>query len=152
MFDPDLSVRKRKPGLNLFQAGAVPEEHQNAVQAHHDSAAAKPPEPSGLPGVGSVAAPVLLTVSRARAPVPEMEWWDVAVLAQATYEPATDGTVALKDSKVTDLVEHPVPIEPPMEAPAPAPQALKLTKQVRAAAGSANRALLGGCPGITGPS
>lgn len=31
--------------------------------------------------------------------------------------------------KITNLVEHPVAIEPTAEAPAPAPQPLKLTKQ-----------------------
>jgi hypothetical protein len=51
----------------------------------------------------------------------------VSLLADAI----PDGRVALRDQKITNLVEHPVAIEPPVEAPPPAPQALKLTKQVR---------------------
>ena len=69
-------------------------------------------------------------VARARDPVPDVEWWDALVINQPNYEPGPDGTVALKDSKITNLIEHPVPIEPPVEKPPPAPQALKLTKKV----------------------
>ena len=37
----------------------------------------------------------------------------------------------LKENKISCLIEHPVPIEPPVERPPPPPQALKLTKKVR---------------------
>ena len=40
------------------------------------------------------------------------------------------GGVLLKD-KITPFVEHPVPVEPPAEAPPPPPQPLPLTKRER---------------------
>lgn len=38
-------------------------------------------------------------------------------------------TVALREARITHYVEHPVQLVPPHEAPAPAPQPLKLTKR-----------------------
>ena len=64
---------------------------------------------------------------------PDMEWWDVAVLAQSRYDVREGEEVLVRDGKLTNLVEHPVPIEPPVEAPRAAPQPLMLTKKVRAA-------------------
>lgn len=128
LFDPSLNTRKRKPGLNLFQLGGVPQEHQDAVhmaeaaRQENDRTPAAPP-PAEAPGQ--------LFSRQGRAPVPDIEWWDAAVLAQATYEPQDDGLVLLKENKISCLIEHPVPIEPPVERPPPPPQALKLTKKVR---------------------
>ena len=78
------------------------------------------------------------------AEVPEVEWWDKPLLVGGAYPPApaaADGSgsgdgggqdllldpAAVKISKITIYVEHPVPIEPPAEAPPPPPQPLKLT-------------------------
>jgi len=55
-------------------------------------------------------------------PIPEIEWWD-AVL-QPEY---TDGDVTFNETKVTHLVEHPIPIEPVCEAPDTGPVPLPLT-------------------------
>jgi pre-mRNA processing factor 3 (PRP3) len=130
LFDPSLNVRKRKPGLNLFQMGAVPQEHQDAL---HAAASAPLPDSAPLPRApGIPEAPPEPPAPRIREPVPAVEWWDAAVLDQPTYDPGPDGMVALKEAKITNLIEHPVPIEPPVEKPPPAPQALKLTKKVRA--------------------
>ena len=61
--------------------------------------------------------------------VPEVEWWDAPLLPSGSYEDvADDGGVTLQEGKLTMYVEHPVPIEPPLEAPKPPPQPLKLTK------------------------
>ncbi|KAJ9519140.1 hypothetical protein QJQ45_007695, partial [Haematococcus lacustris] len=65
--------------------------------------------------------------------VPEVEWWDRALLASGSYEadveqPLSQGLrPTLKEAKITLFVEHPVPLEPPSEAPPPPPQPLKLT-------------------------
>jgi hypothetical protein len=72
----------------------------------------------------------LIDTSAPREAPPKVEWWDAAVLAQDSYHEAIDGSVALKEGKITHLVEHPVPIEPPVQAPPPPPQPLKLTKKV----------------------
>jgi len=67
-------------------------------------------------------------------PVPDIEWWDVRICAEgATYDgmagAAAEDAFLLRD-KITNLVQHPVPVEPPAEAPAPAPRPLMLTKKV----------------------
>jgi hypothetical protein len=132
-FDPDLNVRRnRKQGLNLFQVDSVPREHQDTVQAHQDSLAALQRSAGAAPSSPSHdAIERLIDVRAAREPPPEVEWWDAAILAQPLYADATEGKIAIKENKITNLVEHPVPIEPPVEAPPPAPQPLKLTKKVR---------------------
>jgi len=66
-------------------------------------------------------------------PPPEVEWWDRALLLSGSYardvpsDPAEP--VTIKEAKLTIYVEHPVPLEPPAEAPPPPPQPLKLTKK-----------------------
>jgi hypothetical protein len=102
--------------------GPIPKEHQDildarAMESSHEAArlamSEAPPPPMRVEDV------------------PIMEWWDELVLDQPHYDLQEDGTVAVRLNKVTNLIEHPVPIEPPTEAPLPAPQALKLTKKVR---------------------
>lgn len=63
--------------------------------------------------------------------VPEVEWWDRRLLEHESYAAALlpDGGVALKAGRVTHLVEHPVPLEPPRPEVAPPPQPLKLTSR-----------------------
>lgn len=61
---------------------------------------------------------------------PDVEWWDVALLSGGSYETdVMDDRILLKESKMTPYVEHPIPLEPPAEAPPPPPQPLKLTKR-----------------------
>ncbi|KAL4423323.1 hypothetical protein ABPG77_006118 [Micractinium sp. CCAP 211/92] len=64
-------------------------------------------------------------------PLPEVEWWDARILAdRGSYGNVIDGEPAqLKEEAITNLVQHPVLIEPPAEAPPPPPQPLKLTKR-----------------------
>lgn len=62
-----------------------------------------------------------------------MEWWDARILQHETYDDVLGANAAaplLRDERITALVEHPVLIDPPSEAPPPAPQPLKLTKKV----------------------
>lgn len=57
---------------------------------------------------------------------------------------AEGGEVRVRTDRITALVEHPVLIEPPAEAPPPPPQPLKLTKRelkkLRTQVGGAYRA------------
>ena len=75
-------------------------------------------------------------------PIPDVEWWDARILVDAAYPEgladgsgtsasAADGTRGLIRGKVTALVEHPVPIEPPAEPEPPPPRPLMLTAKVR---------------------
>ncbi|KAJ0257927.1 Protein RDM16 [Hirschfeldia incana] len=64
--------------------------------------------------------------------IPDVEWWDAAVLTNGAYGDIADGTITdsdLKTEKLTHYIEHPRPIEPPAEAAPPPPQPLKLTKR-----------------------
>ena len=68
-------------------------------------------------------------------PVPVIEWWDARICAEGgTYDAmAAAGSEApfLLREKISNLVQHPVLLEPPAEAPEPAPRPLMLTKKVR---------------------
>lgn len=78
-------------------------------------------------------------------PVPALEWWDVRICQEgATYDAMADAWEAaggqgdgsfaaaspLLTGKITNLVQHPVPIQPPAEMPPPPPRPLMLTKKV----------------------
>jgi U4/U6 small nuclear ribonucleoprotein PRP3 len=60
--------------------------------------------------------------------IPEVEWWDKEFLQNGTYDDVTNGNWHVNMDKFNVYVEHPVPIQPPLDAPAPAPQPLVLTK------------------------
>ncbi|CAJ2655165.1 protein RDM16-like [Trifolium pratense] len=60
-------------------------------------------------------------------PIPEVEWWDVALLHSGNYHDIDKDK--LKMEKITFYVEHVLPIEPPAHLAPPPPQPLKLTKQ-----------------------
>ena len=60
--------------------------------------------------------------------VPEVEWWDAPLLAHGSYE-HVGGRPYLNEARITIFVEHPVPLEPPVEAPPPMPTQ-QLTIQV----------------------
>ncbi|PKA51114.1 hypothetical protein AXF42_Ash010554 [Apostasia shenzhenica] len=59
--------------------------------------------------------------------IPEIEWWDKSFLPSSNYHDFAEGKLNLE--KVTIYVEHPRPIEPPVEPAPPPPQPLKLTKK-----------------------
>nr|XP_011469725.1 PREDICTED: U4/U6 small nuclear ribonucleoprotein Prp3 [Fragaria vesca subsp. vesca] len=72
------------------------------------------------------------TKEKPKDPIPEVEWWDVPFLLSGTYGELVDGRIPedrLKLDKITIYVEHPQPIEPPVEPAPPPPQPLKLTKK-----------------------
>ncbi|MEW5308246.1 MAG: hypothetical protein WDW38_000221 [Sanguina aurantia] len=89
-------------------------------------------DPASAPTPATAAA----TATEAAAPepllpaVPEVEWWDKRLLLTGSYDAdVTEAGVAIHTERITDLVEHPIPLEPPAEAPPPPPQPLKLTKR-----------------------
>jgi len=61
-------------------------------------------------------------------PIPEMEWWDVALAPNFSHR---DGKVTFDETKVTFYVEHPIPIEPICEAKNDGAVALPLTHKER---------------------
>ncbi|KAI9333725.1 pre-mRNA processing factor 3-domain-containing protein [Obelidium mucronatum] len=64
-----------------------------------------------------------------REPPPAAEWWDATFLGQDTaYEQFSLDAPHL-DNILTDLIQHPVPIQPPADLGAPAPRPLMLTKK-----------------------
>ena len=61
-------------------------------------------------------------------PPPAIEWWDRLILV----ENAVDYTnTAHRPEAITQYIEHPVEIDPPLEAPPPPPQPLRLTERER---------------------
>jgi U4/U6 small nuclear ribonucleoprotein PRP3 len=132
VFDPSIRTKRRKPGLALFQIGAVPKEVQQAIEARaaqkRATAGAAEASRSGA-GDDDGLAMAMGGGDELEAP-PDMEWWDAAVLAQTNYDVGAAGEVQVKEGKITNLVEHPVPIDPPVEGPRAAPQPLILTKKV----------------------
>eukprot|EP00854_Cymbomonas_tetramitiformis_P019443 gene19443-23249_t len=62
-------------------------------------------------------------------PVPEVEWWDAPLLENKHYDSVRGGNWKINATKMNIYVEHPVKLEPPIEAAAPPPQPLKLTKK-----------------------
>jgi len=72
----------------------------------------------------------LALLKQKQEPVPEVEWWDTRVLVDGKSYGEGDkpeGNV----EKISVYVEHPVPIEPPAEAPEPPPLPMFLTKKER---------------------
>ncbi|CAL8464003.1 g3538 [Coccomyxa elongata] len=68
-------------------------------------------------------------------PIPDVEWWDQRLLRNPqTYgvgESGEDIAANLNTDKITILVEHPVPIDPPAEEAPPPPMPLMLTAKER---------------------
>lgn len=71
-----------------------------------------------------LAAPVRSEAIQAR-DVPQVEWWDLPLLSQETYD--SD----IKEEKMTIYVHHPVPLAPVGESGAPPPMPLMLTPKER---------------------
>lgn len=65
-------------------------------------------------------------------PIPEIEWWDSAILGNPeTYDGDETLTGYLNEAKITIYVEHPVPLDPPAEDAPPPPMPLPLTQKER---------------------
>ncbi|RMZ56762.1 hypothetical protein APUTEX25_002851 [Auxenochlorella protothecoides] len=81
-----------------------------------------------------------LRASPAPAPVPAVEWWDARLLTDKTsYGAAAEGEPSIREERITHLIEHPVLIDPPGEAPLPPPQPLMLTKKEKKKMRTQNR-------------
>lgn len=132
LYDSSIRMKKRKPGLSLFQIGAVPKEFQQAIEERKAQGQAL--DGTGVASTSAAADDVSMAMAVGDdddlEPPPDMEWWDAAVFAQATYDVEEGAEVSVREGKLTDLVEHPIPIEPPVEAPRAVPQPLMLTKKV----------------------
>ena len=75
--------------------------------------------------------------------IPDVEWWDVPLLLRRVQAGSASASTSssydvldLKNGgvmreKMSIYVEHPIPIEPPAEAPPPPPQPLMLTQKER---------------------
>ncbi|KAK9741455.1 hypothetical protein RND81_03G107300 [Saponaria officinalis] len=89
-------------------------------------------EPNINPNLIEVSERIVTKEKKEKEPIPEVEWWDVPLLRSGNYvEFDDDGSLEekLKMDKITIYIEHPEPIEPPLETPPPPPQPLKLTKK-----------------------
>ncbi|KAG7443642.1 PRP3-domain-containing protein [Guyanagaster necrorhizus] len=68
-----------------------------------------------------------------RAPPPEAEWWDAALLPNKTYEDLSYGIQAMniktEDSPITIYIQHPIPIPAPGDKDKVALKPMKLTKK-----------------------
>ncbi|KAJ3335695.1 hypothetical protein HDU93_004653, partial [Gonapodya sp. JEL0774] len=67
-----------------------------------------------------------------RDPPPDVEWWDVPLLATGTYADLDTNSLKLdpdQGSIITVYIQHPVPLPPPLESGATAPKPLMLTKK-----------------------
>ena len=45
---------------------------------------------------------------------PDVEWWDQPYLASRSYDDVLDGTFVINGDKITQYIEHPVQIDPPV--------------------------------------
>ncbi|XP_074107940.1 pre-mRNA processing factor 3 [Cotesia typhae] len=62
--------------------------------------------------------------------VPNIEWWDSVILASG-YPVNEDEQVQIKNSTITNLVEHPIQMRPPTESTRPVYMPVFLTKKER---------------------
>lgn len=63
--------------------------------------------------------------------IPNVEWWDSVVLTNDSYVEDEEGKIPLKESAITNLVEHPIQVRPPSEPLKPAYMPVFLTKKER---------------------
>jgi U4/U6 small nuclear ribonucleoprotein PRP3 len=61
-------------------------------------------------------------------PPPAIEWWDAKLVPNDTY---VGFDINHSSGLINNLIQHPVPIEPPGEGPVPAPRPLMLTEKER---------------------
>lgn len=61
--------------------------------------------------------------------IPEIEWWDQTVLDETRSEGYGEEPFPVKGSRISQYIEHPIPIEPPGELVPPPPPPLRLTKK-----------------------
>lgn len=66
-------------------------------------------------------------------PIPDVEWWDRLILGnpKSYEEEENSGGSYLIETKITQYIEHPVPLEPPAEDAPPPPMPLALTQKER---------------------
>ncbi|XP_037813675.1 U4/U6 small nuclear ribonucleoprotein Prp3 isoform X1 [Lucilia sericata] len=63
--------------------------------------------------------------------VPSMEWWDSVILTNDLYTLDEDGKISIRQSAITNLIEHPTQMKPPNEPLKPVYLPVFLTKKER---------------------
>lgn len=66
---------------------------------------------------------------------PDIEWWDEGLLDGNTYDEIDEPSklkISTADSIITELIQHPVALEPPQDRQAPPPKAMYLTSKEQA--------------------
>ncbi|KAI8811992.1 PRP3-domain-containing protein [Cladochytrium replicatum] len=64
---------------------------------------------------------------------PDAEWWDTQLLETGSYEDVANGKLVLEgdDCIITNLIQHPIPVQPPAEPGPPPPKPVMLTEKER---------------------
>ncbi|KAI8805098.1 U4/U6 small nuclear ribonucleoprotein Prp3 [Cladochytrium replicatum] len=64
---------------------------------------------------------------------PDAEWWDTQLLETGSYEDVTTRKLVLEgdDCIITNLIQHPIPVQPPAEPGQPPPKPVMLTEKER---------------------
>ncbi|KAL2214354.1 U4/U6 small nuclear ribonucleoprotein [Sarocladium strictum] len=66
---------------------------------------------------------------------PAIEWWDEGLIDSSNYDGLDDPSklkINTPDSIITELIQHPVALEPPQDRQAPPPKAMYLTSKEKA--------------------
>ncbi|XP_055594191.1 U4/U6 small nuclear ribonucleoprotein Prp3 [Uranotaenia lowii] len=63
--------------------------------------------------------------------VPQMEWWDSVILTDDLNTLNRDGRISIRESAITNLIEHPTQMRPPNESSRPVYLPVFLTKKER---------------------
>jgi U4/U6 small nuclear ribonucleoprotein PRP3 len=66
---------------------------------------------------------------------PDIEWWDEGLIDGSSYDAIDDPSklkISTADTIITELVQHPVALEPPQDRQAPPPKAMYLTSKEKA--------------------
>jgi U4/U6 small nuclear ribonucleoprotein PRP3 len=66
---------------------------------------------------------------------PAIEWWDEGLIDGSNYDGLDDPSklkINTPDSIITELIQHPVALEPPQDRQAPPPKAMYLTSKEKA--------------------
>ncbi|KAI9008225.1 pre-mRNA processing factor 3-domain-containing protein [Gaertneriomyces semiglobifer] len=135
-FDPNLQTKsaaapkeRGKKGFRFIQHGRfINEANQLRAKAQLEKLKAEIAETATKTGIAAELE-LVSDQSIRTDPPPPVEWWD-AQLAPNGYD-SFDPASALnpESSVVTNLVQHPIPIQPPLEPGDPKPMPLMLTKK-----------------------
>ncbi|KAJ3217522.1 hypothetical protein HDU67_007773 [Dinochytrium kinnereticum] len=136
-FDPNISAKSSLPkarvagkGFRFIQKGKFVDQanklRQQALLEKLKADIAATVKKAGM----EVELDLVSDLSVRREPPPAVEWWDAPIVgSEGSYESFDLSNIA--DGFITNLVQHPVPIQPSAELGAPPPKPLMLTKKER---------------------